>query len=191
MQKIVFKSDAANKLYSNYLGRVNKTTKILSSNDREDIVMEINSHIHERMVNSGDDKESEVLIDVLDKLGNPEEYLKEMVADKKSEQAIKTLNPKHVLQSIMLNLGKGLGHIFVGILYLVTICFLILIPFEIFDPDRTGLFYRNGEWAGFGYFRDVSGLNEVMGWWLLPSLILIVPLLYFTIIQLLKWLTPK
>jgi hypothetical protein len=78
--------------------RVIKSTNSLSTENQNDIYMEINSHIYESLQNKKNENEIELTLDIIERLGIPEEVLKPLVADKKLEQATKTFNPIHILK---------------------------------------------------------------------------------------------
>jgi hypothetical protein len=78
--------------------RVIKATNSLSTENQNDIYMEINSHIYESLQNKKNENEIELTLDIIERLGIPEEVLKPLVADKKLEQATKTFNPIHILK---------------------------------------------------------------------------------------------
>jgi len=65
------------------LKRVEKCLTILSKVDRQEMLMEINSHIFEGMQRFSDNNETDNLLTVLEKLGTPKEFLKPVIADKK------------------------------------------------------------------------------------------------------------
>ena len=59
------------------------------------------------------------LLNVLDKIGVPNDVLKPLVAEKKLNQAIRTFNPIHVFQAITLNISNGIIYFVFFILYLI------------------------------------------------------------------------
>lgn len=93
-KKIQFKNADAQKIYENYLKQIYSATKKLSNEDQNDILMELNSHIFES-ISKTENPASEIsnLLNVLDKIGVPNDVLKPLVAEKKLNQAIRTFNP--------------------------------------------------------------------------------------------------
>ena len=79
-KKIQFDSNDAQKIYENYLKQIKSATKKLSSEDQNDILMELNSHIYESSIKK-EHSSNEVtnLIAVLDKIGTPSEILLPLV----------------------------------------------------------------------------------------------------------------
>lgn len=185
MKLIEFKTNSAQRIYNDYILRCKKTIKTLSESDKEECLLEINSHIYEYIQDHADRDELENLLNVLERLGLPEETLKEYVAAKKIDQAVKTLNPKHLIQALYLNIRNGLIYIFLSILGLFFCCFLLLIVFKIIYPENVGLFTGQGTFM-LGHTTSPEKMNEVLGYWFIPAMILASALLYFIIVFILK-----
>lgn len=82
-KEIAFSDQNASRIYKDYISRVQLSTKILSPENREEILMEINSHIYESFHNNTEHQNDvEKLLNILDKIGKPELFLKELVAEK-------------------------------------------------------------------------------------------------------------
>jgi len=70
MKFIEFKDPSAQKLYRNYIKQAEKATKVLSTEDQEDILMEMNSHIYEAVQKDENrSSEIEILVNIIDQLG--------------------------------------------------------------------------------------------------------------------------
>jgi len=167
METVLFKSKAANKLYTSYLNRVISSSKVLSEEDKTEILMEIKSHIYEGLNKVEGENETDKLINILDKLGEPEVFLKPMIADRKMAQATKTFNPKDIFTALRLNIQNGIKYSVFVLLYLSLSIFGFLIIFKIIWPDQTGLFYNDQLFSGFGFVNNTEGLTEVLGYWLI------------------------
>jgi uncharacterized membrane protein len=186
MNKIVFKTSPAQRIYNDYMARVTKSIAVLSKTDRDEMTMELNSHIHEAVSRADSENELDVLLDVTAGLGVPEEFLKPLVARKKLDQAVHSFNPKHVFQAITLNLKNGLIYTLFGLLYLFLITFACLIVAKIFFPVNTGLFISNGSFRGFGFISGTDGMTEVLGYWIIPVSAVAALVLYACITLLLR-----
>ncbi len=185
MKQIDFKQKTSQNIYKEYLKRIEKATKQLSKSDRNEVLMEFNSHIYEGMKNANKTNEFDSLLIVLEKLGAPEEVLKPLVADKKMEQATRTFNPIHIFQALILNIANGISYIIFGILYFFLFIGLLLVFIKIFLPAKTGLFYKENEYLIFG-FTDNSNAIEILGNWFIPVVLASVTVLYFSITLLLR-----
>jgi uncharacterized membrane protein len=150
------------------MARVTKSISVLSASDRDELTMELNSHIHEAVSRVNSENELDVLLDVTSGLGVPEEFLKPLVARKKLNQAVHSFNPKHVFQAITLNLKNGLMYSLFGLLYLFLFSFVLIIGTKIIIPSNTGLFFDGKSFRAFGVIVQPAGLTEVLGYWIIP-----------------------
>lgn len=100
MKRIEFTDERAMSIYTDYMVRVERMTKILPKEDQNEILMELNSHIYEAVLqDSSKDTELNKLVDVITRLGAPEKTLAQLVADKKMNQALHTFNPVHLIKA--------------------------------------------------------------------------------------------
>lgn len=190
MKSIQFKHSASNKIYTDYISRIRRTTAPLNKTDSTEILMELNSHIFEGMANSTDNNEIENLVDILNKLGAPEEILRPLIAQNKLEQATKSFNPAHVFKALVLNISNGFVYIFFALLYLALFGFVFIIFAKIKNPENVGLFFKDGNFHLLGTRQpdslDKLGLTEVLGNWFIPTMILSIVVFYLLITLLLR-----
>jgi len=193
IEDIKFEQKASQRIYNDYMKRVRKATASLSKMNQDDIYMEFNSHIFEAIQHRNNTNELDSLLDIIEKLGFPEEVLKPLVADKKLEQATRTFNPVHVFKALILNFTNGVSYIFFFILYLFLFGFVFLIFAKIFNPDLVGLHIKNESPSVFvlGIMNPESktqyGTHEVLGNWFIPVMLLAIVVFYFLITLLLKF----
>ena len=185
MKAIQFTDKNTQRIYNDYISRCKRSMHILSEKDREDCLLEINSHIYEYLEANTGKNELESLLNILDRLGAPEETLKEVVALKKTKEAIRTLYPKHVAQSIFLNIRNGIFYIILSVLAILVLLSPVLIILKLIYPKNTGCFYGENYFF-FGYSDNIPILNEVLGNWFIPIIATMGTALYFLIIFLLK-----
>lgn len=190
MKNIEFKNSLTQHIYNDYFKRVDKNIKLLSEKDKVEFLMEINSHIFEAMNAFSDENESENLLNVLNKLGEPEDYLKAIVADKKLNEAARTFNPKTVFQALVLNFKRGIVYSMFAVMYLFLFVFVFLIFMKIILPLKTGLFYMNGQFQAFGFVRNGNDLDEILDFWFIP-LVALAAILFYLLITLLFRLIKK
>lgn len=188
IESIKFNQEASKRVYDDYMKRVKKATYPLSKENQDDIYMEFNSHIFEAIQQKGRTNEIDTLLDILEKLGAPEEVLKPLVADKKLEQATTTFNPIHIFKALVLNFTNGISYIIFFILYLLLFGFVFLIFAKIIHPTDVGLFYKDTSFMVLGLTHDAqqSGLTEVLGNWFIPVMLLAIVLFYILITIVLK-----
>ena len=186
MKRITFTNNISQRMYDNYLMRAEQILSILAAKDRSEALMEINSHIYENLQNQGENDEAEHLMDILEKLGEPEVYLNSLAAEMKIKEATRSFNPRAVYHALKLNLKNGLIFNLFAIGYLFLSTFLFLIGAKLIAPNHTGLFYRDGVMDSFGLRSDTAGLEEVLGFWFIPIVAATASLFYLLITILLR-----
>jgi len=175
MKQLEFKQQAAQRIYDDYIKRINRTIASLSRADQQDIQLEFNSHIYESMQGSTSESEIDSLLDVLQKLGAPEEVLIQLVADKKLEQATRTFNPAHIFKALALNISNGVSYTIFIILYLILGVGVFSVGAKIFYPEKVGFYvYEKGWSIGIG---ENTG-TEVLGNWFIPVMLGVLLVLY-------------
>ena len=193
IEDIKFEQKASQRIYNDYMKRVRKATASLSKMNQDDIYMEFNSHIFEAIQHRNNTNELDSLLDIIEKLGFPEEVLKPLIADKKLEQATRTFNPIHVFKALILNFTNGVSYIFFFVLYLFLFGFVFLIFAKIFNPNLVGLHIKSESPSVFvlGIMNPESktqyGTHEVLGNWFIPVMLLAIVVFYFLITLLLKF----
>jgi uncharacterized membrane protein len=185
-----FSIHSSREIYASYLKRVHRVVSPLSKADREDIVMEINSHIHEHMAAQGKGDEVNDLLQALKDLGEPEEFLVAQVGQRKLDQATRSFNPIDILLALWMNIGSRFYHSVVysllGLFYLLTFVFAFFSLFKIVLPNQIGYFISpSGSWA-IGYVHDTSGMKDAWGYWFIPFSIGVTLVLYVVLTLLLK-----
>ena len=184
LKEITFEDKNSVRIYRDYLNRVEKTIKVLDKENRQEILLEINSHIYEGMISDAEQTKPEAdrLAGVLEKLGQPEAFLKSLVAEKKLEEATKTFNPMKVAKALALNMGNGFFYILFALLYLCLFGFVLLIVAKLISPDEVGLFYQPGKTFVLGMYRDSEGISlsgyEQLGNWFIPVMLVSATILY-------------
>ncbi|MFD2523176.1 DUF1700 domain-containing protein [Emticicia soli] len=190
MKPIEFKNQASQRVYNDYMNRCKRVIKILSDSDQQECLMEVNSYIYEYVNNHQHEEELTALLNIIERLGAPEVTLKEVVASKKINQAVRTFNLKHLIQALSLNLRNGIAYIILFIMTLTLLCFPVVIIMEILNPVKTGLWVGKGHFV-FGQVLPQAGVNEVLGNFFIPVVIVLGILLYLLIIFLLKLVKSK
>jgi uncharacterized membrane protein len=188
-ENIKFSQEASKRVYNDYMKRVRKATSSLSKQNQDDIYMEFNSHIFEAIQQKNNINEIDLLLNILEKLGIPEEVLKPLIADKKLEQATKTFNPIHVFKALILNFTNGITYIIFFFLYLLLFGFVFLIFAKIANPSQVGLFYKDASIVVLGMTSNTnqSGITELLGNWFIPVMLISTIFFYVFITLLLKF----
>lgn len=185
-KEIEFKDKNSNRIYQDYVSRVQNAIKVLDKKSRQEILLEINSHIYEGMMYDSENQKGEVekLLNILEKLGQPEVFLKPLVAEKKLEEATKSFNPVKIAKALALNIGNGISYVIFSILYLFLSTFILLIIAKFVSPENVGFFYYPDETFMFGYNSSVKPHDyqyERLGNWFIPAMLLSAVISYLFI----------
>ena len=185
-KEIQFIDSNAQRVYRNYIQSIKNATKQLCAEDSLEILMEFNSHLYESIQIKNSKSEIDSLLNAIDKLGAPEEVLKPLVADKMIDMATNSYKPTDIFKALYLNIGNGISYLIFTILYSLVGIFTLVIFLEIFLGNGTGLFISDDIFF-IGYTDDNNILiNEVLGNWFLPVMLLLNVALYFIITVALK-----
>ncbi|SHL19004.1 hypothetical protein [Flavobacterium chilense] len=193
IEDLKFEQKASQRIYNDYMKRIRKVTASLSKINQDDIYMEFNSHIFEAIQHKKETNEIDALLDIIEKLGIPEEVLKPLVADKKLEQATRTFNPVHVFKALILNFTNGISYILFFILYLFLFGFVFLIFAKIVNPSLVGLYVNKQSLSVvvLGMMNPESQIKnqttEILGNWFIPAMLFSIVFFYFLITLLLKF----
>ncbi len=190
IEKIKFNEKPSQRIYQDYLKRIDRVTKGLPKKDQKEVLMEFNSHIYEGLQQNINTNEIDRLLDILEKLGSPEEVLKPLIADKKMEQATRTFNPLHMVKALALNVTNGISYVIFFVLYLMLFGFVFLIYSKLTNPVETGLFFDGNHFQALGrinpgYIKGTQ-IHEVLGQWFIPVMLLSLIVFYLLITLLLR-----
>lgn len=184
-KKIEFEDINAQRVYDNYINSLKTTLKPILESDKQEVLMEFNSHIYEHIQNNKSNSELNELLNAIDKLGSPEEVLKPLIADKLLERATRTFNPLHIFKALLLNFTNGMSYVIFFLLYLSLGSFVFLIFAKLFS-NNVGLYFKEDKFQVLGWIKETSDYQEVLGYWFIPVMILVTVILYFIITLLLK-----
>ncbi len=184
MKRIEFKNSSAQKRYDGFMKRLERLSSVLPKEDQKDVMMEYNSHIFESLQNSNDITEEEKLSKILNGLGEPDVFIKPIIADYKLGQATKSFNPVHILKALILNMASSVSYIIFFILYISLFAFVWTIVQKILHPDEVGLFVGENSFV-FGV-NSSENAHEVLGGWYIPVVLVVMGVLYVLITLLLR-----
>jgi len=181
-----FKEKVSKKIWDDYFYRVNRTIKGLNKEQRSEIELELKSHLYESFLERQGDNEAENLMDAMENLGKPEEFMKAVVSEKILDGAGKSINPRNLLLSIlyspMSTIKMSLMIFSLGLGYLVSFTLGLIALIRLFLSDQAGVF---SEPEG-GLLIGITGHKipyqyDVLGIWTIPLFLVIAVLLYLIV----------
>ena len=173
-QKIKFEQQSTQRVYENYLRQIEQLLKPLAKEEQEDILMELNSHIYERMQRSKLDAELDCLLDTIESFGDLDAILKPIVAERKLDQATRTFNPAHIFKALVLNIQNGVFFVLITICYIGLGGFCLAVLSKLIGGDKIGMFYKPGEYfvlAGIPGTTENEMEYELLGDWYIPVML--------------------
>jgi len=150
-------SETAQKVWDNFDRELIHKLKPLPEEERNDVRLEILSHLYESMANapinaSGDAQyhnEDVRLINAISNLGSPDEYLEPLIADILLYQKASKGNPVAIWNGLRNSAKKGLMHalatLVLGMGYFWVIMIFIMSLMHMVNPDVGIWFYPGGE----------------------------------------------
>lgn len=186
--EISFTDPNAARIYRDYMNRVQRTTRKMDRYTKQEIIMEINSHIYESFQGESTyaARETEKLLDVLEQLGQPELFLKPLIAEKAMDQATRTFNPVKVMRALLLNLSNGISYVLFAIFYLFLFSFVLVIILKIIVPDQVGIYSDYKNFFAIGMVDGKHQDKKIADEYFMPIMLLLSAVMYFLITFLLK-----
>lgn len=186
-----FQSQTALRIWNNYFKGINRILRSVPKKQREELVLELKGHVLESISKDIVKDEANRVLNAIEKLGDPEDFIRPLVADRLLLDASNTLNPKNVFLGLVFNFYSGIkrasvatvlgiGYFFFGIIFFLTI-------FKIFFPNNFGFFIKTNGVPIIGFQMDMPpGAQDVLGLWTIPIGMAISFILYFILTKLLK-----
>lgn len=171
------------RIWEDYKTRIERVLKPLPLFRREEILLEIQSHIWESIEHDTDASEAEKVLNAVQKLGQPEVYLQPIVGLKLLESAAHSFSPNVVAKSLLYMIGGSRVQsalvIVMSILYTVLFVLALMVCAKFFFPQNIGLFQPlSGDDYLFGFITSETPLQDVLGYWFIPLGLLICGILY-------------
>jgi uncharacterized membrane protein len=164
--------------FAAYFAKVDRALAALPRAEADEIKRELEQHALDAVSEAGDAQAA------LAQLGDPDDFLADLVADKLRERAARTFSPLDVAAALARNAGAGLSGLalstFVGLGYVVAALAILMGVSRLFDPNAAGV-YRLPDGRIFIGFGDTLGGADIMGFWFSPLAIAAGALLYFAL----------
>jgi len=156
------KSETSKKLWCNFERELNHKLKPLPVCEKDDIKMEILSHLYESALNDSAETEEKRIINAIDRLGEPDLYLTPLIADILHAQRVAKGHPKAILKSLLEITQQSLLHLSLtaifGFGYFISFIIFIMGIMHIFSPEVGIWLDNNGRLLSlsFSYQPDAT-----------------------------------
>jgi hypothetical protein len=186
-----FNNAVTKKIWSQYDKRLHYLLRRTNKEEKEELLLEIKSHLLESFNQDSAESEEERLLNAIDRMGEPEIYLRPLIADKYMSRASKTLSPKDVIKGLYYSLFTGfkkavisfllgMGYILVFGLAAIAIC-------KPFFPNYAGVILFNDGSMTAGLSFNSSGVKiDYLGYWVIPIAAGLAVLIYIGLTKYLR-----
>ncbi|UQA76425.1 hypothetical protein K2F45_05380 [Sphingobacterium siyangense] len=168
--------------------------KKLALEQKQDILCEINSHIfealqqqlHPQLIH---DAMPSQLQEILDKLGLPETFIKEMILSTSITPSIESPRKSVSLLRVPIMLTQGLVNMIYYIIYTLMLIAVFLVVAKFIDPQGVGFFYAPNKFFIFGKLilqHEEALRYEQLGNYFIPAFLFIISGLYYSSTLILK-----
>lgn len=163
---------AARRIWNGYFRRVEQMLQPLGEEQKRELMLELESHLRESIRQDASGREVERVLNGIDRLGEPEQFLRPLVADRLLKEGRRTYNPLAIGKGLGLALSRGLRWAALSILfaggYLCSFLLILMALLKPVFPRHVGYFtYASGGW-GFGFLANVQGATEHLGYGMIP-----------------------
>jgi uncharacterized membrane protein len=191
IQDHLFSDNVATKLWAQYFRRLEQSLRALDEDQRRELILEIEGHLLESYRSEATGSEAERLLSAIDRLGEPETYVKPMLAERLLAKASRSLRPTDVLKGLYYHFVGGVKKVFAGILfvvgYLVTFCLALIAALKIVFPGHVGFFiFEKGDILVGMDVKPEGVRTELLGYWIIPICLGLSLLLYVGLTKFLK-----
>ena len=168
-----FNNTLTKKIWHQYDKRLQFILRRINRKEKEELLLEIKSHILESFRQNPAELEEERLLNAIDRLGEPEIFLRPLIADKYLSRASRTLNPKDVIKglyfSFITGIKKAIISFFLGFGYIVVSVLALTAVLKPFFPNYVGLLLFNDGSMTAGIAFNSSGVKiDYLGYWYIP-----------------------
>ena len=138
-QPFPINSEPAQKLWRHFEQELDHKLKNLPPAERHDITLEILSHLYESANHDPAATEENRLINAMERLGSPDEYLTPLVSDILLNLKTKSGNPLAIIKSLAANVQRSLlqtlASIIIGVLYFFIVMIFIMSIMHLFKSE--------------------------------------------------------
>lgn len=161
-----------------YFAKVDRALAPLPRADAEQVKAELEAHALDALADASDVNAA------LAQLGDPDEFLDDLVADRMRALAGRTFKPGDVVAALARNAGSGLVGLalstLVGLGYAIAAVALVLGVLKLFAPQGVGVFRLETGEIFIGHDEAVRGV-DLLGIWFSPFAIAVSVCLYLAL----------
>ncbi len=178
-----FKNTITKKIWNQYNQRLQHILRRTDKEEKKELLLEIKSHLLESFRQDPAESEEEKLLNAIDRLGEPEIFLRPLIADRYMTRASRTLSPKDVAKGLYFSLFTGFKKAVISFLlglgYILAFIFAAMAVFKPFFPNHVGVLLFNDGSLTAGLGLNSSGVKtDYLGYWVIPISAALAVLIY-------------
>jgi uncharacterized membrane protein len=186
-----FEKSVTRKIWNQYDKRLQHILRKTDKEEKKELLLEIKSHLLESFRQDPAESEEEKLLNAIDRLGDPEIFLRPLIADKYMTRASRTLSPKDVVKGLYFSLFTGFKKAFVSFLlglgYILVFVLAAIAVLKPFFPNHVGLIlFNDGSMTGGMSFNSSGVKIDYLGYWVIPIAACLSVLLYIGLTKYLR-----
>ncbi len=187
----LFTQPEALAIWDRFFGRIKTICRPLPDDAQRELILELEDHLYESFRAQPGESEVEKLAIAIENMGDPDEFVRPLVADHQLAAAGRTMDPRSVFLGLLYNTSRGAKAVaasfLYGLGYLLSLGFLLVAIGKPFSPDRVGLFARSGGGLVMGILdQPPAGSTELLGYWIIPVGIVLSVVIYWTLTRLIS-----
>jgi uncharacterized membrane protein len=168
-----FKNTITKKIWNQYDQRLQHILRRTDKEEKKELLLEIKSHLLESFNQDPAESEEEKLLNAIDRLGEPEIFLRPLIADRYMTRASRTLSPKDVARGLYFSLFTGFKKAVIssllGLGYILVFILALMALLKPFFPNHVGVLLFNDGTITAGLGINSSGVKtDYLGYWVIP-----------------------
>lgn len=183
-----FRDPAAAGLWEDYVGQVDRMVALIGPEAAE-LSGDLRAHLADSYASDPTGTEIERLRRAIDRLGQPSEFLRPMLAEELLERGAQSYNPSLISRGLYHTIRSGSRRAFTAIAfaagYIALAIFAAMTLLKPFFGDHVGLIRGPNGSLTFGVVSDGSG-EELLGLWSIPLTLALCALIYVLLTRALR-----
>lgn len=183
-----FSDPAAQRLWADYIGEVDRMVALIGPEAAE-LSDDLRAHLADSFASDTTGTEIERLRRAINRLGQPSEFLRPMLADELLQRGTQSYNPSLISRGLYHTIRGGSRRAFTAIAfaagYIALAIFAAMTLLKPFFGDHVGLIRGPNGSLTFGLVSDGSG-EELLGLWSIPLTLAVCAMLYVLLTRALR-----
>jgi hypothetical protein len=151
--------------FATYFAKVDRALAALPRSEADDVKRELEQHALEAVADAGGAPAA------LARLGDPDDFLPDLVADRLRARASRTFSPLDVARALGRGAGAGIAgfvlSVLAGVGYVVAVCAAAMGIMRLVDPGSAGIFRLDDGRMLIGFGETLGG-TDISGPWFSP-----------------------